>query len=63
MCFYKRDGFACHIEANKSTPQWKARQPSAIVLALFFVLCFACVYVSVCTCVPVRILMCVLVCI
>lgn len=53
MCFYKRDGFARHIEANKSTPQWKARQPSAIVLALFFVLCFCmriCVCVHMCAC-------------
>lgn len=62
MRFYKRDGSARHIEANKSTPQWKGRQRSAIVLVLLFVLCFACVSVSVRTCVPARKLLCVFVC-
>lgn len=51
--FYKRDGSARHIEANKSTLQSKERQ--CHVLVLLFVLCRLCVSVctSVCTCVSV----------
>lgn len=59
MSFYKRDGSARHIEAHKSTPQWKARQRSAIVLVLLFVLCSACVYVSGLTCLDVSVCVCV----
>lgn len=57
--FYKRDGSACHIEANKSTPQWRAWQ-TPLCWCRSFILCFACLSVSVCTCVPawILILMC-----
>lgn len=62
MQFYKRDGSARHKESNKSTPQWKARQRSAIVFVLLFVFVFS---IRLCLCahgLQAYILLCVFVC-